>query len=98
MKLSMYQVKILEKADTKTFLYRGLFGWRVPSKEIQSLIDHGYLNFVYDWGSDRPAVKITGLGRSVLHSLTNENERSLDSVSINFDQFLSFSKTFIHSR
>ena len=75
MKLSTYQVKILEKANTKPFLYRGLFGWRIPSKEVQSLIDHGYLNFVYDWESDRPAVKITGLGRSVLYSSTNEFEK-----------------------
>jgi len=69
MNLSAYQIKILEKADTMTFLYRGLFGWRIPSKEVQSLIDRGYLNFVYDWVSDRPAVKITSLGKSHLYEI-----------------------------
>ena len=67
MRLTKYQIKILERADSQEFLYRGLFGWQIPSKEVQELIDFGYLNFVYDWGSDKPAVKITCLGRSHIH-------------------------------
>ena len=73
MKLSKRQQAILRKADKKQFLYRGIFGWRVPSKEIQALVDYGYLNFIYDWGADRPAVKISCLGRSTLHSEENPN-------------------------
>lgn len=71
MHLSAYQIKILEKADSTAFLYRGLFGWRIPSKQVQYLIDRGYLNFVYDWDSDRPAVKITSLGKSHLYEITH---------------------------
>jgi hypothetical protein len=64
--LQDYDFKILSHTNDR-LLYRGLFGWPSGSiirpLRIKHLIDHGYVEFVYDWGKDRPALKITALGR-----------------------------------
>lgn len=46
-------------------LRRGrLFGWRANPWNIKRLVEVGYLELVYDWAVDRPALRLTSLGRS----------------------------------
>ena len=63
-------LETVEQAPTG-ILRRGFFGWKHPSWRVRPLVDHGYLQLLYDWKADRPALKMTMLGRSRL-----EEERS----------------------
>lgn len=76
--LTSYDLKVLRLAAKNKFLKRGLLGWPSGSAhgalEIQGLIDAGYLKFYYDWGYDRPCIKITALGRCRLEEAEGEFE------------------------
>jgi hypothetical protein len=65
MELDASDIQLLAKAKQGP-VYRGLFGWPINSMigpmRIQHMVDYGYLQFIYDWGKDRPAVRITSLG------------------------------------
>ena len=41
-----------------------IWGWRVEPWSIKSLVEAGYLELIYDWSLDRPALRITSLGRA----------------------------------
>ncbi len=79
--LSNYDLKILRLANDRKYLRRGFLGWPMgsltPSIEIQGLVDLGYVKFFYDWGFDRPCLKITGLGRA---RLVEEESRYLQAA------------------
>jgi hypothetical protein len=77
--LDDYDLKVLDLADRakRGILYRGRFGWPsgslIPSYKIRGLVEHGYAQFIYDWDKDKPAIRLTVLGKSKLDEQRTRN-------------------------
>lgn len=72
--LNDYQLKIMARASNG-LVYRGFFGWPagsiIAAMLVRSIVDSGYLEFVYDWDRDRPALRLTEFGAARLREEMN---------------------------